>query len=191
MATHASGAGGSARDNRGIRRRATKRPKPLLKCELLERRDLLSSQNPLATPSLPGAPSSGGSNPTVSQAPPLAAATRARRRKSPISRSSAAAHSSTMVSHTRSSARLKAITIALSMAHSRTHTTVRPMRRSIPAHTRSSRNSRATIPITPTARQLRRWSSRPPRRSSLLRAERSCSISIHIRRRRRQSASMA
>ena len=67
MATHACGAGGGARDHRDIPRRATKKSKPPLTCELLERRDLLSSQNPLATPSLPGAPSSGGSNPTVSQ----------------------------------------------------------------------------------------------------------------------------
>jgi hypothetical protein len=71
MATHPSGAGGGAGDHPGKLRRATKKSKPPLTCELLERRDLLSSQNPLAAPVLPGAPSGGASSPAASQAAPL------------------------------------------------------------------------------------------------------------------------
>jgi hypothetical protein len=66
MPTGLSWKGG--REERRSKRRASKRS---LKCELLERRDLLSSQSPLAAPVLPGAPSSGGSNPAASQGVPL------------------------------------------------------------------------------------------------------------------------
>ncbi len=71
MATRASGVGSGARDHRGNWRRSKRRLKPLLIGELLERRDLLSSQSRLAAPVLPGAPSSGGSNSAASQGAPL------------------------------------------------------------------------------------------------------------------------
>jgi hypothetical protein len=69
MATHSCGAGGGARDCRRNRRRSAKISKPPLACERLERRDLLSSQNPLAAPVLPGAHSSGGDIAAIPSAP--------------------------------------------------------------------------------------------------------------------------
>jgi hypothetical protein len=76
MPTDLSWKGG--REERRTKRRASKRP---LKCELLERRDLLSAQNPLASPVLPGAPSgdspapiqrvAGGASASVAEEPDL------------------------------------------------------------------------------------------------------------------------